>query len=81
MRGSTYIEYKGTILEIEYDYSPGTPDVWYLPNGDPGYPGDPPEMDIEAIKICDINIYELLSQEVIEAIDKLTFDKIENQLN
>lgn len=22
---------------------PGTPDVFYLPNGDPGYPGDPPE--------------------------------------
>lgn len=23
---------------------PGTPDVMYLPNGDPGYPGDPAEL-------------------------------------
>ena len=81
MRGSTYIEYKGIILEIEYDYTPGRPGVWTLPNGDPGYPSESPEMDIEAIKICDGNIYDLLSQETIDAIDKLTFDKIENQLN
>jgi hypothetical protein len=24
-------------------YIPGTPDRYYLSNGDPGYPGDPPE--------------------------------------
>jgi len=24
---------------------PGEPDVWYLPNGDPGYPGSPPEVE------------------------------------
>lgn len=23
------------------EYDPGSPDVHYLPNGDPGYPGDP----------------------------------------
>ena len=31
---------------VEYTYTPGTPDVMYLKNGDPGYPGDPPEVEI-----------------------------------
>lgn len=30
---------------VEGFYWPGTPDVRHLPNGDPGYPGDPPEVD------------------------------------
>lgn len=33
-------------LRIPFDYSPGTPDVLYLPNGDPGYPGTPEEWEI-----------------------------------
>ena len=28
------------------NYRAGTPDVHYLPNGDPGYPGDPPEFEV-----------------------------------
>ena len=31
--------------EGELEYQPATPDVWYLSNGDPGYPGDPAEVD------------------------------------
>jgi len=27
-------------------YRPGTPDVMYLSNGDPGYPGDPCELEV-----------------------------------
>ncbi len=34
---------------VEYSYSPGTPDVMYLKNGDPGYPGDPPELEIQTM--------------------------------
>lgn len=33
-------------VEVTCAYSPGTPDVWYMPNGDPGYPGDPAECEI-----------------------------------
>ena len=33
-------------LRIPFDYSPGTPDVLYLSNGDPGEPGTPEEWDI-----------------------------------
>lgn len=37
--------------EIEFHgyYHPATPDVMYLPNGDPGYPGDPAEFNMDAI--------------------------------
>lgn len=35
-------------LQIDYTWSPGTPDVYYLPNGDPGYPGDPEELEWSA---------------------------------
>lgn len=34
---------KKTCFDCRYaDIDPGSPDVWYLPNGDPGDPGDPP---------------------------------------
>lgn len=35
-------------LTCDYDYSPSTPDVMYLPNGDPGYPGDPEEFTVNS---------------------------------
>lgn len=38
-------------LQVAYDYSPGTPDVMHFSNGDPGYPGDPEELDIISVEI------------------------------
>lgn len=38
-------------LKVTFEYSPGTADVMYLPNGDPGYSGDPPELEIESILV------------------------------
>lgn len=32
---------------------PGTPDVMYLPNGDPGYPGEPPEFYCPECETCE----------------------------
>lgn len=31
---------------VTVDYDPGTPDVYHLSNGDPGYPGDPEEVEV-----------------------------------
>ena len=36
-------------VEVEFDYTPGTEDVWYLPNGDPGYPGEAPELEVTKV--------------------------------
>lgn len=45
------------------DVYPGTPDVFYLPNGDPGYPGDPPEA------MCTDPLASFLKEEYEDLID------------
>ena len=59
-------------LYIQYSYSPGTPDVQYLPNGDPGYPGDPPEIEITLVT-CDGKLFKLTDEEYDKIYD-LCFD-------
>jgi hypothetical protein len=49
--GSIRVDFGGQRLLVEYDYSPATADVMYLPNGDPGYPGDPEEFYITGVKM------------------------------
>lgn len=44
-------------VEIEFDYTPGTPDVFYMRNGDPGYPGDPAE--VENVEIIAAGFHEI----------------------
>ncbi len=39
-----------TDLRIHYLYSPGSPDVPYLRNGDPGYPGWGPEIELDFVE-------------------------------
>lgn len=34
-----------------FDYSPGRPGRNYMPNGDPGYPDEPPELDVFCIRL------------------------------
>jgi len=41
-------------------YSPATPAVRYLSNGDPGYPGDPAELEVISAKVGDVDITTLL---------------------
>jgi len=36
-------------VEISYDYTPGSPAIPYMANGDPGEPEEPPEIDITSI--------------------------------
>jgi hypothetical protein len=47
--GSTYS------LEISFDYSPGSPGVHTLSNGDPGFPDDPEEFDITEVSFVKSN--------------------------
>ena len=43
---------------VSWKFYPGTPDVWYLSNGDPGYPGDPAEAEIKSV----INLKTLIPE-------------------
>ena len=40
--------------EAQGSYTPGTPDVMYLRNGDPGHPGDPPEFYLNSATLKSI---------------------------
>lgn len=48
-----------------YTYSPGRPGCNYLPNGDPGYPPEPAEVEIYSVrdKQYDVEMLELVSDE------------------
>ena len=46
----TYTEEFELDIRAEVDYSPATDDVPYLPNGDPGYPGDAERLEIIAVE-------------------------------
>ena len=47
-------------IGVTYDYYPASPDVWYLSNGDPGYPGSPAEVEIESIDVIEGKLVDLL---------------------
>ena len=49
MNLSTTLSYGSLTFDIAYDYVPATPDVFYLRNGDPGYPGSAAELSIISI--------------------------------
>jgi len=49
-------------VDFSVNYTPGTPDVYYLRNGDPGHPGDPPELEILSACIGKTDIAPLLPE-------------------
>lgn len=53
-------------LDIEYTATPGRRGCQYLRNGDPGYPDEPGEVEIESICIDGNEVTELLAQWVID---------------
>ena len=74
-------------VEVEFDYTPGTEDVMYLPNGDPGYPGEAPEMTVTRVYMrakqgvkglmAITRLYKRSESEgIIDLIDCLTDDDI-----
>jgi len=70
MTGTGSVTYKGIELEIDYYATPYVPEVRYLSNGDPGYPQEGGDFDVEAVRLdgSDIDIIELLSTDTISGI-------------
>jgi len=64
------------ILDVTGDYSPATPDVWYLPNGDPGYPGESEEFEISSVAYMGTDITS-----VIEAMNGILCSTVRSQFN
>lgn len=65
----------GWALEVEGHYSPGRPGRMYLSNGDPGYPSEPPEFEIERVSVsaCDASGPGLDLTELLEEVGALDF--------
>jgi len=78
MKGSTEVTYKEIIFQVDYDFTPGRPGMWTLSNGDPGYPDEPDEMNIDAIRVMGIDVYDVLSQDTINQIEELVINKVNN---
>lgn len=66
--------------KVSWTFTSSTPDVWNLPNGDPGYPGSPEEAEIAEMIDDKNNVLDLnkLTEQQSEEIEKLLFDKIED---
>lgn len=46
MKGEIEIDIEGTLVNFHYTYEPGDPGIHTYPNGDPGYPGTGPYVNI-----------------------------------
>tara|TARA_Y100000310_G_C20366062_1_gene661241 strand:- start:152 stop:385 length:234 start_codon:yes stop_codon:yes gene_type:complete len=71
------INYKGVNIDCEFDYSPGEPMVMYYSDGS-GYPGSPPDIELESIKIGDVEVIDMFDNlDKIEEISELIIEKYE----
>ena len=77
--GTTLYGDDGETLKVEFNFHPGTPDVYYLPNGDPGYPGDPPELEILEVRNEAGQVIEL-SEELEELYTLQIFENLNDHL-
>lgn len=73
MAETVTINYNGVELEVTGKYSPATPDVFYLRNGDPGHPGDPEEFSISSVSYEGTDVTNL-----IDALDVNAWAVIED---
>lgn len=77
----TTVEVEGEEVEVTVDYrfTEGTPDVYYLSNGDPGYPGDPPEVEVVGVwrtgDKAKTDLWEKLPKEVQERLEEEACEK------
>ncbi len=66
-------------VEVQADVTPGAPAVWYMPNGDPGYPAEPAECEITSVTDEDGNEYvAVLSEYERDRLEETAFEKFEN---
>ena len=66
---SVEIEIHNVKLSVDYDYNPGEGMVMYYADGS-GHPGEPPSAEIQAAYAGDVDIYELLSADMLDYIEQ-----------
>ena len=63
------IKIHGVKVNVNYYYSKGEPMVMYYPDGS-GHPGEPPSAEIQAVYAGNVDIYELLSADMLDYIEQ-----------
>ena len=58
-------------------YSPGRPGRWTMANGDPGYPDEPPEVEIREVWVNDREVSETLPMAMLEELETMAFEKMD----
>ena len=74
---SVVIQFAGTDFLLEGEYWPATPGRAYLANGDPGYPDEPAEFEIESIFLIDVSIKDVFEGMILERTKMRVLDLFE----
>ena len=61
---------------VFYNYTPSTPDVYYMTNGDPGYPCDPEEIEIISLRPVSLAAPAVTVSDLTEAAYERICDEI-----
>lgn len=61
------------LLEIEYDYTKGEPEVYNYGDGS-GYPGSPAKVDIYTVSVNGADITDIISDSVLEEVREKLLD-------
>ena len=56
-------------FNVEYYYDPGERMVMYYSDGS-GHPGEPPSVEIQAVYAGEVDIYKLLTEDLLEYIEE-----------
>lgn len=73
---SAFVLFRGVEFEVSYHYHPGDRQVQYYPDGS-GYPGSPPDIEIEKIEYMGADFTEVLGDNIDE-IESLVWEDIAN---
>lgn len=76
MEQKAFIKIENVVLDVSYEVIPEEPMIWSYPNGDPGHPGSPTDIDIHSIKHGEVELLPFLKEEIIKEIE----DKIYGNL-
>ena len=76
--GSVTITYCDIEMQIEYEATPYRPAVYYLSNGDPGYPEEGGDFDIYEVIVGGANIISLIKDEDMDEIQQIAIRNLEN---
>ena len=66
---NTELQIHDVNVSVDYDYDPGERMVMYYSDGS-GHPGSPPSAEINAVYAGDVDIYELLSADILDYIEQ-----------